>query len=41
MVARDETGWPRTSALLERLAQTYDEQARWHDGRADQLDWKD
>jgi transcriptional regulator with XRE-family HTH domain len=33
--------WPRTSALLERLAQTYDEQARWHDGRADQLDWKD
>jgi len=39
--ARRDWSGPRTSALLERLAQTYDEQARWHDGRADELDWKD
>ena len=33
--------WPRTSALLERIALTYDEHGRWEDGRAERLDWED
>ena len=31
--------WPRTSATLERIARSYEEDARWHDEDAERLDW--
>jgi hypothetical protein len=31
--------WPRASAVLEKLAQSYEEDARWHDDQAERLDW--
>lgn len=31
--------WPRTSATLERIARSYEEDARWHDDDAERLDW--
>jgi transcriptional regulator with XRE-family HTH domain len=31
--------WPRTSAVLEKLAKSYIENARWHDVHAEQFDW--
>jgi len=33
--------WPRTSAILEKLAQNYDTEGRWHDDRAEEIDWHD
>jgi hypothetical protein len=31
--------WPRTSALLERIAKSYEEQGHWHDQNAARTDW--
>lgn len=31
--------WPRTRALLERIAETLEAQGRWHDQHAEQRDW--
>lgn len=31
--------WPRTSSVLDRIAATYEEEARWHDQRAERTDW--
>ena len=31
--------WPRTSATLERIAQSYEEDARWQDEDAERFDW--
>ena len=31
--------WPRTSAVLERIARGYEDDARWHDDDAERLDW--
>ena len=31
--------WPRTSALLEQIARSYEEQGRQHDQRAERTDW--
>lgn len=31
--------WPRTSATLECIARSYEEDARWHDENAERLDW--
>lgn len=31
--------WPRTSAVLERIARSYEEDARWHDDDAERRDW--
>jgi transcriptional regulator with XRE-family HTH domain len=31
--------WPRTSATLGRIAQSFEEDARWHDEDAERLDW--
>ena len=31
--------WPRTSAVLERIARGYEEDARWHDEDAERRDW--
>ena len=33
--------WPRSSALLEKLAQSYDAEGHWHDDRAEEIDWND
>ena len=33
------TGWPRTCAVLERIANSYDADAKWHDEHAEQSDW--
>jgi hypothetical protein len=32
--------WPRTSALLKRLSDEYEQHARWHDEHVEQLDWR-
>ncbi|MFN4281587.1 MAG: helix-turn-helix domain-containing protein [Alphaproteobacteria bacterium] len=32
--------WPRTSAVLERIARDYDEDARWHDEDAERSEWR-
>ena len=32
--------WPRTSAVLERIAQSYEEDARWHDEDAERMGWR-
>lgn len=32
--------WPRTSALLERLARDYEADGRWHDDRRESDDWR-
>jgi hypothetical protein len=32
--------WPRTSALLARLAQQYEADGRWHDERRESDDWR-
>jgi DNA-binding XRE family transcriptional regulator len=31
--------WPRTSALLKKMADEYDQDARWHDHLVERLDW--
>lgn len=31
--------WPRTSAVLERIASAFEEFGRWHDEDAERLDW--
>jgi transcriptional regulator with XRE-family HTH domain len=31
--------WPRTSALLEQIAQNFEEHARWNDQNAERTDW--
>jgi DNA-binding XRE family transcriptional regulator len=31
--------WPRTSALLKKMADEYDQDARWHDQLVERLDW--
>lgn len=31
--------WPRTSALLEQIAQNFEEHGRWHDQNAERTDW--
>lgn len=31
--------WPRTSALLERIAGSYEEHGEWHDQNAERTDW--
>ena len=31
--------WPRTGALLERIAQNFEESAQWHDQDAERTDW--
>jgi hypothetical protein len=31
--------WPRTSALLERIAQSFEEHGQWHDQNAERTDW--
>ena len=32
--------WPRTAAVLERIASYYDTEAKTHDERAEQVDWR-
>jgi len=32
--------WPRTSAILENLAKSYDHKAKVHDEDAERLDWR-
>ena len=32
--------WPRTSAILENLAKSYDHEAKVHDHDAERLDWR-
>ncbi|MGE6699623.1 helix-turn-helix domain-containing protein [Hyphomonas sp. NPDC076900] len=32
--------WPRTAALLERIAADYEQEARMHDRQAERLDWE-
>jgi transcriptional regulator with XRE-family HTH domain len=34
-----ELEWPRTSALLERVARTFEEHGQWHDQNAERTDW--
>lgn len=31
--------WPRTRAVLERIAESYDAHAKWEDEHAEQRDW--
>jgi hypothetical protein len=31
--------WPRTRAVLERIAESYDAHAKWEDEHAEQSDW--
>jgi hypothetical protein len=31
--------WPRTAALLDRIAQNFEESAQWHDQNAERTDW--
>lgn len=31
--------WPRTSAVLEKIAKAFEESARWHDEHSERLDW--
>lgn len=32
--------WPRTSAVLERIARNYEQDAKWHDDDAERMDWR-
>ncbi|WP_245449731.1 XRE family transcriptional regulator [Rhizobium leguminosarum] len=32
--------WPRTSAILQNIAKSYEQDARWHDDDAERLDWR-
>jgi hypothetical protein len=32
--------WPRTSALLKKIAEDFEQHARWHDDSVEQLDWR-
>jgi hypothetical protein len=32
--------WPRTAALLDLIAKSYEEQAQWHDQDAERVDWQ-
>ena len=32
--------WPRTSAILENLAKSYEHEAKVHDDDAERLDWR-
>ena len=32
--------WPRTSSLLERIAQSFEEDAQTHDDHAEHTDWE-
>jgi hypothetical protein len=34
-----ELEWARTSALLERVARTFEEHGQWHDQNAERTDW--
>jgi len=34
-----ELDWHRTSALLERVAQSFEERGQWHDQNAERTDW--
>lgn len=34
-----ELEWPRTAALLERVARTFEEHGQWHDQNAERTDW--
>lgn len=34
-----ELEWPRTSALLERIAKSFEEHGQWHDQDAERTDW--
>jgi len=32
--------WPRTAALLDLIAKSYEEQGQWHDQDAERIDWQ-
>jgi hypothetical protein len=32
--------WPRTAALLELIAKSYEQQGQWHDQDAERIDWQ-
>ncbi len=32
--------WPRTAALLERIAKSYEQQGQWHDDDTERMDWQ-
>jgi hypothetical protein len=31
--------WPRTSAMLEQIAKSYEHEGGWHDDDAERRDW--
>lgn len=32
--------WPRTAALLELIAKSYEQQGQWHDDDFERMDWQ-